>query len=151
MTSSPAERAISELVDSLFSAWNRHDARAFAQPFAADADFTNVFGMHATGRDAIAQFHAPIFETMFKDSHLAKTSERIRLLRGDVAAIDVGWEVTGARDPLGQEWPRRRGLINLVATSDGQDWSFAVMHNMDLPPDELAEAQDRLQRETPRS
>jgi uncharacterized protein (TIGR02246 family) len=140
-----SESAVKHLVDSLVSAWNRHDAQAFARPFASDADFTNVFGMHATGREAIRQFHAPIFDTMFRESRLSATDTRVRFLRPDVAAIDVGWEMTGARDPDGRDWPLRKGLMSLIATGHGEEWSIAVMHNMDLPPEEMAQAQARVQ------
>lgn len=145
-----SEAAVSvarRVVSSLVEAWNRHDAQAFAAPFAPDADFTNVFGMHARGREAIAQFHAPIFATMFKESRLAATETRTRPIRPDVAAVDLRWEMTGARGPDGVPWPRRRGIINMVLASDGGDWSIAVMHNMDLPPEAMAEAQAAVQRE----
>jgi hypothetical protein len=79
----------------------------------------------------------------FKDSVLTRTGLDLRFLRDDVAAIDVRWEMTGARDPLGNEWPVRSGLINLVATRDGT-WSIAILHNMDLPDEEMREAQARI-------
>jgi uncharacterized protein (TIGR02246 family) len=98
-----SEVALKSVINDLIGAWNRHDVRAFAQPFALDADFTNVFGMRAKGREAIAQFHTPIFKTMFKDSRLVATETTVRILRPDVAAIDAHWEMTGARDPHGSE------------------------------------------------
>jgi uncharacterized protein (TIGR02246 family) len=139
------EAKIDGIVPALTAAWNRHDAHAFAAVFSHDADFTNVFGMHVQGREAIERFHAPIFETMFRDSTLSALETRVRRLRPDVAAADVRWEMSGARDPYGNEWPLRRGLLSLVLTRDDGEWSIAVMHNMDLPPEELAEAQRALQ------
>ena len=140
------EAAVKDVVDSLVAAWNVHDPGRFSAGFHDDADFTNVFGMHAKGRDAIERFHAPIFETMFRESELTATDTRIRLIRPDVAGVDVRWEMIGALDPRGNEWPLRRGLMNLLVTRESGDWSIAVMHNMDLPPEELAEAQAELQR-----
>jgi uncharacterized protein (TIGR02246 family) len=128
----------------LIEAWNRHDAHAFATVFAEDAEFTNVFGMQATGRGDIEQFHAPIFETMFKDSHLFADGIRSRLVRPDVATLDLRWSMTGARDPMGNEWPRRRGLISIVATRDHEEWLIATMHNMELGNDEMAKSQEKL-------
>lgn len=145
-TSRSPEAPVKAVIDSLVAAWNVHDARAFAAAFAEDADFTNVFGMPANGRDAIERFHAPIFETMFKTSRLAATETRVRFLSEAIAAADMRWEMTGARDPSGKEWPLRRGLMNMVMTRDGRGWSIAVMHNMDLPSEDLAEAQAKLQR-----
>lgn len=145
-SSRSSEDGVRAVVDSLVSAWNVHDARAFAAVFAADADFTNVFGMSASGRDAVEQFHAPIFATMFKESRLASTETRVRFLADAVAAVDMRWEMSGARDPENNEWPLRRGLMNMVMMRQGPAWEIAVMHNMDLPSEDLAEAQARLQR-----
>jgi len=143
----PAERAVEGIAEILVEAWNRHDARAFAAAFAEDAAFTNVFGMRASGRSAIERFHAPVFATIFKDSYLVAVERRARLLRPDVATLEILWEMSGARDPHGAEWPKRRGLINLVATRRRDGWRIDEMHNMDLPSPALADAQARLQVE----
>ena len=95
------EQAIDGLVRALVAAWNRHDAHAFAEAFAEDADFTNVFGMVQKGRAGIEAGHAPVFKTMFKDSRLTVTETSVRMIRSDVAAVDVKWTMTGARDPHG--------------------------------------------------
>jgi len=134
MTEADSRRAVQALVHALVAAWHRHDADAYAAPFADDAEFTTVFGTVQRGRAAIAAAHAAIFRTMFKDTILAAPETRIRFLRPDVAAIDVAWTMTGARDPEGKAWPERRGLLNQVATAENGVWSIAVSHNMDLPP-----------------
>ena len=145
MLANSGEQGVASMVDALVKAWNVHDPRAFAACFAADADFTNVFGMAAKGRDAVEQFHAPIFETMFRESRLSATDTRTRFLRNEIAAVDVRWEMTGARDPMGKEWPKRKGLMSLIAMQDGSRWSIAVMHNMDIA-DDMAAAQEQLQK-----
>ena len=146
MSANSGEQGVAAMVDALVKAWNVHDPRAFAACFAADADFTNVFGMAAKGRDAVEQFHAPIFETMFRESRLSATDTRTRFLRNEIAAVDVRWEMTGARDPMGKEWPKRKGLMSLIAMQDGSRWSIAVMHNMDIA-DDMAAAQETVQRQ----
>lgn len=148
MNDQDARRAMHAIVDALVAAWNRHDAAGFAAAFADDADFTNVFGMAAHGRAAIAAAHDPIFRTIFKDSMLVARETRIRLIRPDVAALDIAWEMTGARDPQGNDWPLRRGLLNMIATAEGGAWSIAVSHNMDLPASaaEMAKAQAALSK-----
>lgn len=145
-TDENAEQAIKGLAHALQAAWNRHDAHALAEPFAQDADFTNVFGMVARGRAAIEALHAPLFKTMFKDSRLTVTETRVRLIRPDVAAVDVKWTMTGARDPLGNPWPEREGLLNWIATRHGDGWLIDVSHNMDLPAPDLAKAQAALSK-----
>ena len=141
-----ADQAIEDLVRTLEAAWNRHDARAFAEAFAEDADFTNVFGMVQKGRAGIEAGHAPVFKTMFKDSRLTVMETRVRLIRPDVAAVDVKWTMTGARDPHGNPWPERIGLLNWIVTRHGERWLIDVSHNMDLPSPDMAKAQAELSK-----
>ena len=139
-----AARAIESLVQGLVSAWNAHNPQAFAAAFAEDAEFTNVFGMVQRGRAGIEAAHAPIFKTMFKDSELAVVETRLRMIRPDVAAVDVRWRMTGARDPMGNPWPEREGILNWIVTRHGDGWLIDVSHNMDLPTADLAKAQAAL-------
>ena len=140
------EQAIEGLARALEAAWNRHDAHGLAEPFAEDAEFTNVFGMAVRGRAAIEALHAPLFKTMFTDSHLTVTETRVRMIRSDVAAVDVKWTMTGARDPHGNPWPERAGLLNWIVTRHGERWLIDVSHNMDLPSPDLAKAQAELSK-----
>jgi uncharacterized protein (TIGR02246 family) len=127
------EKAIKQVLTDSVEAWNRHDAKAFSMVFALDADFTNVIGMSAHGRAEIEKFHAPMFATRFKDTHLKMTEVKTRFITPDVAAVDARWEMTGAKGPDGQEIPLRKGLLNFIMTRQASQWLITVMHNMDLP------------------
>jgi uncharacterized protein (TIGR02246 family) len=140
MSDDAARRAITALVEAIVDAWNRHDARAFAASFAEDVDYTNVFGMLVQGRAGVEQSHATIFASVFKDSVVTATATRIRFLRPDVGAVDIHWEMTGARLPDGSPWPKRQGLMNAIAVANAGRWSFAVFHNQDIPETEHARA-----------
>jgi len=128
------KNAINDLLHGSEEAWNHHDAHAFASAFAPDADFTNVIGQGASGRDKIEQFHAPMFATVFKSSQLKLVETKVRFIRPDVAAVDVFWTMSGMVDQQGNPRADRRGLLNFVMTKDAGKWQIAVMHNMDLPP-----------------
>jgi uncharacterized protein (TIGR02246 family) len=127
------ENGIRQVLTSSADAWNRRDAKAFSLVFAEDADFTNVVGMSAHGRAEIEKFHAPMFATRFKNTHLTITDAKTRFLTPDIAAVDAHWEMTGAKSPDGQEIPLRKGLLNFVMTRANGQWLITVMHNMDLP------------------
>ena len=133
-TDEPALRAV---VDQFMDAWNRHDANAFAAVFSEDADFTNWRGTGASGRSKIEEFHAPMFATVFSKSHQEYTDIKSRLLRPDIAAVDVHWKMTGMTDRQGNPLPAREGLLNFVMAKNGGRWEVVVMHNLDisaLPP-----------------
>ena len=132
--SQPNEKPIRMLVSSFTSAWNQHDAHLFAESFAEDADFTNVIGLGGHGRGAIEQFHAPVFETIFKQSHLSITDVRTRFISPDIASVDVRWEMTGATERDGTPIPLRKGLLNWLVTKNDGGWLITVMHNQELTP-----------------
>jgi uncharacterized protein (TIGR02246 family) len=125
--------SIDRSLKSFEQAWNKHDANALSLLFASDADFTNVFGMPAHGREAIEQFHAPMFSSMFKSSILTIVETKIRFIKPDVAAVDAHLKMNGATDPTGNPWPDRKGLMNFIMTPDHSGWVITVMHNMDIP------------------
>ena len=147
MIDQATKNAIEGIAAKLAAAWNRYDAQAFGAVFAEDAEFTNVFGMAVKGRAGIEALHAPLFKTIFSDSTLTVTESRIRLIRPDVASVDVKWKMTGARDPLGNPWPEREGLLNWIATKHRDGWLIDVSHNMDLPAPELRKAQAALSKQ----
>jgi uncharacterized protein (TIGR02246 family) len=135
------EAAIKTVIAEHFMAgWNAHDAHLFASAFAADADFTNVRGMSASGRENIEQFHAQAFQKMFMQSHQTDEVKQIRFLKPDVAVVDVRWEMTGSLTPEGSMSPPRSGLLDLVFTATGGNWLITVMHNIELPPTAVAPA-----------
>jgi uncharacterized protein (TIGR02246 family) len=131
------EHAIRAVMDRFMDAWNRHNAKAFAAVFAEDADFTNVRGNGASGRAKIEDFHAPMFATIFSKTHQEYTDIKTRLIRRDVASVDVHWKMTGAIDAEGNPRPEREGLLSFVMAKNAGRWEIAVMHNLEisaLPP-----------------
>jgi uncharacterized protein (TIGR02246 family) len=126
------QQAIVAVIDKFVSAWNRHDAKAFASLFAEGADFTNWRGEGASGRSKIEEFHAPMFATIFKNSRLSCTDIKTRLIRPDVAAVDAHWEMAGATDARGNPWPDRHGLLSFTMEKNMGQWQIVVMHNLDL-------------------
>ena|SRR2546428_14168952 len=126
------EESIRGVVKDCMDAWNRHDAKSFASLFAEDADFTNWMGQGATGRDAIEKSHQPLFDTRFKTSHQTTENIKVRLIKPDVASVDIWWNMTGAVNGAGQPRPPRRGILSWIMTKEEGRWLIKVMHNLDL-------------------
>lgn len=130
------EAEIQRIIEQLDVAWNSHDAKAYADLFAVDADFTNVRGMQAQGREGVEAFMAPLFDTMFSDSEQRLLKSRARVLSDVLAAVDCWWTMDGARTLDGYPRPTRYGLTNLLMRKDPEGWRILVWHNMELvgPP-----------------
>ncbi len=127
LTPAPSVR-VDALSSAFLAAWNAHDAAAFAQTFAVDADFTNVFGVHVHGRPAIEAFHAKIFATVFKNSVQSFDSTQILSAGAGSASVRAAWKMSGATVP---GWPLvQHGLISwtLAQQADGS-YQIAVMTN----------------------
>ncbi|HKY03263.1 MAG TPA: SgcJ/EcaC family oxidoreductase, partial [Blastocatellia bacterium] len=120
------EAEIRSLVTQLQEAWNKGDGKAFAEPFAEDADYVVVNGMYVKGRTVIGQGHQRIFDTIYKNSHNTGTVERIRFLRDDVAVVHVEWLLKRTENGAARE---ARARATLVVTKDKGRWSIAAFHN----------------------
>lgn len=120
------EANIRQIVQQLENGWNTHDGKAFAAPFAADADYVVVNGMYVRGREAIEKGHQGIFDTIFKDSTNKATVKGVRFLRPDVAIVHIEWNLAVRSE--GKE-DKVRALSTLIMTKEGGKWSIAAFHN----------------------
>jgi uncharacterized protein (TIGR02246 family) len=130
------EDGIAGILEQLDVAWNAHDAGAFAAQFSVDADFTNVRGMQASGRDGVRRFMAPLFATMFRESEQRILRSPSRFLTSTLATVDVWWTMEGARTLDGLPRPTRYGLFDLGMRRERAGRRILVWHNMELsgPP-----------------
>ncbi len=122
--SSESEQAVRRVLAALAEAWNAHDMRAFAQLFAADADFVNIRGKSIKGRHEIESQHTAIHAGIYKDSHLTTHAVAVRFLRPDVALAHMGTEVLYNS---GKE--SRATFLTLVLTNESNRWVIAAAHN----------------------
>jgi uncharacterized protein (TIGR02246 family) len=125
-SASADESAIRQIVQQVQDGWNAHDGKAFAAPFATDADYVVVNGQKIKGREAIEKGHTAIFTTIYKDSHNVGTVKGVRFLRPDVAVAHVEWNLEFT---MGGETRKGHAINTLVMTKDGGKWSIAAFHN----------------------
>jgi uncharacterized protein (TIGR02246 family) len=125
------EAAIRQVVKQVEDGWNAHDGKAFAAPFAADADYVVVNGMYIKGREAIEKGHVSIFTTIYKDSHNTAIIKSIRFLRPDVAVVHVEWNL---EFKAGGEAQKGHAMNTMVMTKDGDKWNISVFQNTPIAP-----------------
>ena len=127
------EAVIRQVVQQVQDGWNAHDGKAFAAPFAPDADYVVVNGMKLKGREVIEKAHAGIFASVYKDSHNVGTVKIIRFLRPDVAVIHVEWNLEFR---VGGETKKGHAMNTMVMTKEEGKWSIAAFHNTPIEPQE---------------
>ena len=120
------EAAIRAIIRGVEDAWNAHDGKAFAAPFAADADYVIVNGGYIRGRDAIEKGHVDLFSTLYKESHNVATIKSVRFLRPDVAVAHVEWKL---EFKAGGETRKGHAMNTMVFTKENGKWSIAAFQN----------------------
>lgn len=121
--------AIEKSVQNYMDSWNTHDVHAVAMTYTEDCDFVNNFGTLTHGRAGMEATFGPFMSGAYRATHQTGTVRSIRFLKPDVAALDVDWEMTGAKNPDGSTRPTRKGIHSLVMTKQGDgSWLIAIMH-----------------------
>jgi uncharacterized protein (TIGR02246 family) len=107
-------------------AWNAGNGAEFACYCDEDADFVNIYGMHARGRQAIAEGHDHIFRTVYAGSRIEYTVSQIRFLREDVALVHLRAGLRVPQGPLAGEMTAVPGMV-MQRTDSG--WRVAAFQN----------------------
>ena len=127
------ETQIRNLVSDALEAWNRRDVSAHSRIYAEDTQVTTVSGATASGRRAIDQLYARIFETIFKRPHIYATGVRVRFLKPNLAEVYVRWEMTGALE-CSKMIRLREGLLHLVVARHGGQWLICELSTRAFAP-----------------
>jgi uncharacterized protein (TIGR02246 family) len=117
---------VSDLVAELEKAWNAADGAAFARPFADDADFVNIRGELFHTREAIANGHQVIFNTIYKGSVVRCHVVDVRAVTAEVLVAHVKSTLKAPTGPLAGE---HGSLFTLVLVRDHNDWRITAFHN----------------------
>jgi len=95
------EQEIRTTLARFYDGWNAHDADAMVAIYSEDIDHINVFGEWHKGKASIREDLAAIHSASAKNSQRTPTIEKIRLMRPDVAVVQVSTVSTTAGPTLG--------------------------------------------------
>ena len=115
-------------------AWNRHDAKAYADLFTEDADVVNVVGWWWKGRPQIESRLTAAFAYVFRDSTMTIAEVHVRFLTPETAIAHVLWTMAGARTPPGIPEPRQ-GIQTQVLEKREGGWRIAAFQNTHSVPE----------------
>lgn len=133
-TQNKDEAAIRELQSRQQEAWNRHEAKAYADLFTEDGDVVNVVGWWWRGRAEIEKKLSDAFAFVFRESTLTVTDVHVRFLTPDIAVAHVRWTMTGARTPPQIPEPRQ-GIQLQVLKKQGGKWLITSFQNTNSVPE----------------
>lgn len=112
--------------------WNAGDAKAFAAPFADEADFIAFDGSRFHGRDEIVKSHEPLFQKYMKGTRLVGDVIDLRFVAPDVAVMHARGStiMRGRREPS----PERDSLQTMVAVRRDDRWQLVAFQNTRVRP-----------------
>lgn len=125
------DAALRTTIEDLFANWNTHDPNTFAETFSEDAEFTDIMGNTAKGRDAIAEQHVKPFGMLFQKAVLSLTNLSVKQLTDEVVSASAHWAMLGHVSPQGEPLPERRGILHVVLVWRDKAWYPEVVHNTD--------------------
>jgi uncharacterized protein (TIGR02246 family) len=122
------EAEIRDLQERQQDAWNRHDAKAYADLFTEDGEVVNVVGWWWKGRAEIDRKLAEAYKFVFRESRLSIDEIHVRFLTHEIAVAHVLWSISGAKTPPGIPEPRKGIQIQVLQKRDGK-WLIASFQN----------------------
>lgn len=123
------EAAIRAIIIRLQDAWNAGDSKAFAAPFAEDADYVVINGMRIKGRAIIDSGHRGIFDTIYKGSHISASPASVRFIRDDVAIAHIEWLLKFKEGDTPRE---NKAMNSIIMTKEKGQWSITAFHNTQI-------------------
>jgi uncharacterized protein (TIGR02246 family) len=121
--------AINAILADNVGALNKHDPMVASRQYMADAEFTNVAGIHVIGAAEIEKFLAAGFATRLKAATWRPVNTTVRFITPDVAIVHVTSEISGFLNPDGSTAPPHNELSIRVFQRDGEMWRVAAFHN----------------------
>lgn len=132
--SSGDEDAIRRVVVTMTEGFNRHNGKAAAQMYQADARFVTVRGEVMNGQPAIEKGLTSILTTRAKHSSQRTLDVAVKFLRPDVALVYVTNELSGLVAPDGQALPSQQELSLRVLVKEAGAWRVAAFQNTMVRP-----------------
>ena len=128
------EAAIRSLQAQQQTAWNTHDAKAYANLFAENGEIVNVVGWWWKGRAEIEKKLTDAYAFVFRESALTITDVQVRFLTPQIAVAHVLWTMVGARTPKGIPEPQQ-GIQIQVLQKQADKWLITSFQNTNSIPE----------------
>ncbi len=119
------QEAIEKVIADYTYAWNEQGCKGFAEGFAQDADFVNIFGMKFSGKEEIEARHIHILQTVLKDSKMEILKTNLREAQEGLVIATVYWRVKGFK--VGEAI--REGIFTQVFVQQGGKWEITASQN----------------------
>ena len=125
------EKEVRNLFKTLQEGWNTGSGETFASSFAEPHDFIvwNGYYFKENTIQKNAETHQWIFNTIYKDTQLLYTIDKVKFLSNDIALMHVLGAVTAQNSSRPKD---PQVLISIIAQKTNGEWKIVSFHNLDL-------------------
>jgi len=142
MAQAAVDEAVDQLLRELAEAWNAGDAQAYGSRYRPDATVTNTNGTLDLGRDEFVHTAEEAFQGALAGTKLWLAVRKLRLVRPDVAVVDLDLRISGlpVPPPEASNGPggELRTSLMLVLVEEDDRWWITAQHNVKQSAGDLA-------------
>jgi uncharacterized protein (TIGR02246 family) len=133
----PSDQAsITRVLLEMANAWNTQEGYGFADGYAEDADFINIYAMHFSGKKEIEERHVKILQTFMKGSKFEVMDVKLREIQPGVVVALEHWKVAGFHSPnsdMNGPGEVRQGTFTHVFLKKVNQWEIVASQNTLAP------------------
>lgn len=124
---------VKAVLQNFLDTWNAKDLAGFMRDFAEDAEFTDVVGQVALGKEAIEKQHHFAFTVVMKNASFEMTNIYMREVVDGLVMVSANWLNVKSQTPSGQLLPDRNGVIQfIIALDTNLKAQIKLVHNSDF-------------------
>lgn len=126
-----ATKAVESLIEAFIKSWNDKNLEEFGELFTSDAEFTDVVGQTAIGKEAIIKQHEFPFGSVLKFATFEMKDVFLRELSPEFVIVSALWKVEGSITPNQKPLPNRSGVIQMIIKRENNSYQIKLVHNSD--------------------
>lgn len=120
------------LLTNFARSWNEKKADKMVSLFSEDAEFTDIMGQIARGKNQIEQMHHFVFQNFMQYATLTLNPLYVREIGENRRMATCQWKTVGHTDPKGNQLPSRTGIMVVVVTTEADEWLISLIQNFDF-------------------
>lgn len=117
---------IKKVIESYYAAWNKHDAKAMAALYAKDGDIRMPWNEYGTNREQIEGIFADEQAKKMKNAHIEEAIKTIRMVKPDIAFVDVESTIKGMQSNNQQQFPHMHHHVVYVLVKREGKWEILI-------------------------
>ena len=125
-------KAIISLLNEFVTKWNSKDLQLFGTVFTDDAEYIDIVGQIAIGKNDVIEQHRFPFEVVNKIAVFSLDNLYLRAISQNLILVTGNWVCENSTAPKGDLLPVRSGVIQVICRSENNEWKISLVHNTDL-------------------